>query len=97
MISDERILEVVRRYVTLDVKKTKTRNYVRTESTLILHDRYGNEVLSASSTSLQARNQLLEIVLLDLVREAITCPDCGSSDCARKDEDACAGRQVMRA
>lgn len=94
MIGEDRIREVVNRYIRLDEEVRVDGGHY--QSMLHLTDGHEESVLEVGpQASLRARRDLMELVLMGMVREVLTCERCGTSGCIGRDPDLCTVIQVM--
>ena len=94
MIDEERIREIVNRYIRLDEEVRVDGGYY--QHMLHLTDGHDESILEAGpQASLRARRDLMELVLMGMVREVLTCDECGTSGCVQRDSDICIVIQVM--
>ena len=93
MLDDDRIREVVSRYISL---KNELGEDGRSRQTLHLTNGDDDSILMAGPTaSLRARRSQLELALVTMVHDVLTCGRCGTTDCAGWDEGICTVIQVM--
>ncbi len=94
MLDEERIREVVNRFIRLDEEVRVDGGHY--QSVLHLTDGHEDSILEAGpQASLRARRDQLEYALMAMVREALTCVRCGTSGCIGRDPDLCTVIQVM--
>lgn len=93
MFDEERVRRIVNKFIQLDEEKDSNGHH---RSMLHLTDGHRESVLAfGPQTSLRARRDLMELVLMGMVREVLTCEQCGTTGCIGRDSDLCIVIQVM--
>lgn len=87
----DRIRGVVNRYIHLSEKEDGG----RVRHKLTLGPDKDNGLVLGEETSLRARKDYLEFILMDLVHQFLACPRCGTTNCAVRDPDLCMAVEVM--